>query len=214
MNTLKILITPVVMILVVAVLTGCDNGSSVKPNVSEADLAKVQPADGATNVRLDQAVTITFPTPVDPAVAEAGFRLFRTQDMTDSMCTMHDSMEDHSGDGHTHDDHEGMMDIHSKIPAVTGTFTWNENKTRCTFTPDVWLQQGTQYHVHLDSDMMQMVHDRMADMHSGGNMHGSGNMHSSGNMHEGNMTMHGTMTHFTTLTPTGGGGGDHEEHHK
>lgn len=208
MNTLKMLITSVIMILVVAVLTGCDNGSSVKPKFEEKDLAKVQPTDQATNVRLDQTITVTFPTSVDPATVEAGFRLFREQDMPDSMCTMHDSMEDHSGDGHKHGDHEGMMDMHSKIPAVTGTFAWNENKTRCTFTPDVWLQPGTQYHVHLDSDMMQMVHDRMADMHSGGNMHGTGNMH------EGNMTMHGTMTHFTTLTPTGGGGGDHEEHHK
>ncbi len=182
-----------IAVLLLPALAGCSadptmmSGSS--PPVARVTVA---PNDGATGVRLDAPVTLSFRQSVDRSVVERSFHLLSEYDMLDAACpdsmmSMHGSMLDVMADS-------TMMRHMEASHATSGGFSWNEAGTACVFTPASWLRPQTRYMIHMGSEMMQMM----------GSMTGMGG-HGTGTM-AGDM-----MLHFTTMDTTSGGG--HDGHH-
>jgi hypothetical protein len=147
--------------VVAVLLVGCSNRSEA-PISSEGtvnDFLAVSPQDGQISVRLDAPVILAFAKPVDRTTVERGLRLISERSMVDSLCpvsqmmghgTMMDSMSDSAKMRH-------LDQYHAK----RGRFLWNSENTRCTFQPDSMMTPRTQYMIHLDREMTQMIEQRM-----------------------------------------------------
>jgi hypothetical protein len=86
-----------------------------------------------------------------------------------------------------------------KFHATRGTFSWNSDGTLCTFKPDSMMVPKTQYMMHLDGNVTQMMQSRLGSMNMMAG-HGAGSL--GGEM----------MFHFSTLDITQQGSG-HDGHH-
>lgn len=161
----------------------------------------LSPADGQTNVRLDAPVVLTFAESVDRAIVERGFHLINGSAMADSLCPLPSLM----GQGSMMDSTAStMMDSSTmhhldQAHSMHGQFTWNTDTTFCTFKPDSLMTPRTQYIMHMDREMTQMMEQRTGSM---GTMSG----HRTGMMN-GEM-----MFYFSTLDTTSTGKG-HMGHH-
>ena len=177
-----------VLVFVIA-LVGCsnDSGSPVTPTA-----LIVSPADGATGVRLDSVVKLTFAGKLDRDVIERGFHVISENALMDMPCP--DSTMQHQPMMDCMDD--SLMAHMDRNHSTHGQFSWDESGTVCTFRPDTMLSPSTRYMMHMDGKMMDMV-----GMHAGGDGmmqdHGSGMM--GGDM----------VLHFTTMAASGG----HDGHH-
>ena len=176
-------------LLGVVLIAGC----SKSPTAAVPGSFVVSPVSGATGVRLDAAITLTFPAPVDRNVVERDLHLISQSAMNVSTCPdstsmSHGTMADWMADS-------SKMNHMDRYHATVGHFSWNDSGTACTFKPDSMMTPATPYMIHLGRRMMEMVTQRMD---SGITMsdHGSGMM--SGDM----------MLHFTTLDA-----GGHLGHH-
>jgi hypothetical protein len=179
-------------------LAGCtsDHHTSMITDPGSTNFTTI-PADGAIEVRLDAGITLTFSESVDKSVTERGLHLISESDMADSTCPVnmamgHGNMDMAMGDS-------SMMDHLDEYHSTGGRFYWNGDNTECTFQPDSMMQSGMRYMVHMGSEMIQMMEDRMGDMGMMGG-HGSGMM--SADM----------MLHFQTIDTTAVGSG-HDGHH-
>ena len=180
--------TRIVSVLLLAVLaTGC----SRKPSSPVQPVTKVivaAPVDGATNVRLDAAVTLDFATAVDRDAVENGVHLIAEPDMfsgcPDTTMGSHGTMESVMDDAN-------MLRHMEAVHAMAGSYSWNAAGTACTFQPDTLMRAQTRYMVHLSSAMLE----RMS--RNGVNMMG-GRMNTAGDM----------LLHFMTTTADG-----HAGHH-
>ncbi len=187
-----------VLTLATTILVGCSKDSSSPTTGTQPTLNfTTSPADGQANVRLDAAVTLTFAKPVDRAVVERGFHLVSQGDMADSLCPVSDSM----GHGAMSPAMMDSMNMNHLMQqhATRGRFVWSSD-TQCTFRPDSMMTPRMQYMMHMGSEMMRMMRDRMEGMNGGMGGHGA--------------TFGGDEMafHFSTLDTTGSGSG-HNGHH-
>jgi hypothetical protein len=177
-----------------ALLAGCSMDST-RPMTSApqgtAGVA-VSPADGATAVRLDAAVTLAFAAPVDRAVVERDFHLISEAALADPTCPAAATMS-HPDMAHCMADSVMMRHLDA-YHATPGRFTWNAAGTVCAFQPIERMAPVTRQMVHMDREMTDML---------GGGMDGMMDRHGSGSM-----SRH-MMFHFTTMDTTGGHGGHH-----
>jgi hypothetical protein len=179
---------PVVALLAGILLAGCSNDSPSPTAAAPQDLT-VSPADGATGVRLDAAVTITFASQVDQDVVERDLHLISEHAMTDSTCPESTTM-DHGAMADWMTDSTLMhhMDLYH---STHGRFSWNGSGTACTFQPDSTMTPVTQYMIHMGHEMMDMVEHGTG---GGGMMPGHGTGMMSGDV----------MLHFATMDTAAG----------
>ena len=194
---MKIIFVSVAIILV-GVINGCtkdDQGSMM--NSSTAPQVTVTPGDGATSIRLDAPITLTFAKPVDQTISERNVHLFSGKDMSDSVCPMGMMTgQDMMG--------SSMMDSSMMIHLISqhgthGRFQWNTNGTRCSFFPDSMMIPNMTYMIHIGREMVQMMETRIGQMGMMGG-HGSGMMSTD------------MIYHFRTMDTTNTGSG-HDGHH-
>ena len=175
------------LLLSAIAFAGCSNHSS-QPMAPAAPLLRVSPADGASSVRLDAAVSLDFGTAVDRPNVERGLHLLAESDMLgvcpDSAMGSHGTMDTIMGDS-------GMLRHMDQVHATHGHFSWNAGGTVCTFAPDSLMRPQTRYMIHMSGAMLQMMQG-MGGMMGGGGMNGAGDM----------------MLHFQTMTSDG-----HAGHH-
>jgi hypothetical protein len=198
MRTLTILSAMIAVTALIVGVAGCTaddhNTMMIDPPVSGFTIA---PADGATGVRLDAGITLSFQKKVDRAVTEANIRLISLADMADSNCPVNNMM------GHTEMEatmlDSAMMGHLDDVHHAPGRFVWSGDSLECVFYPDSLMMTGMQYMIHMGPDMTKMMEDRMGSMDMMGG-HGAGMM--SDHM----------MFHFTTMDTTGAGSG-HDGHH-
>ncbi len=180
------------------ILAGCSRNSStpMDPAAASSPLS-LSPNDGAANVRLDAPVVLTFAEPVDRATVERGFHLISETAMADSLCPVSPLM----GHGNMMDSMTDSSKMHhlDQYHAMRGQYFWNTDSTLCTFKPDSMMTPRTQYMMHMDREMTQMMEDRMGGM---GMITGHGTEMMSAEM----------MFHFSTQDTTGSGSG-HKGHH-
>ena len=183
----------VTAVLTGVLLAGCSNESSMSMRTTGPSPAalRVSPADGATGVRLDAPVTLTFAVRMDRETVERGMHLISEPAMADPGCpeaaTMpHPDMTSWMADS-------AMMRHLDRYHAMTGHFSWNAAGTVCAFQPDSPMAPSTRYMIHMGPEMMDMLGGSAGGMMEG---HGAGMM--SGHM----------MMHFTTLDA-----GTHDGHH-
>ena len=172
-------------------LAGCSQNSQ-SPMTATRQAIIVSPADGATGVRLDAEVTLTFASPMNRDVVERDVHLISEGAKTDSNCPdstvmNHGSMEDWMAD-------TTMMNHADLYHSVPGRFSWNETGTTCVFQPDSMMTAVTLYMIHMGREMMDMIEARDG---SGMVSHGMGTM--SGDM----------LLHFTTMDTADGHAGHH-----
>lgn len=187
-----------VLMLAAIALVGCSKDSSTPTTVTQqSPNFATSPTDGQASVRLDAGVTLTFVKPVDRAVVERSFHLIRGRDMADSLCPVSDSM----GHGMMTSAMMDSMNMNHLMEqhASRGRFVWSSD-TQCTFRPDSMMTSNTQYMMHMGSEMMRMMRDRMEGMNGG--MGGHGAMFGGDEM----------AYHFSTLDTTSSGSG-HNGHH-
>jgi len=184
---------PVVALLAAVLLTGCSNDSQ-SPTAATPQNLTVSPADGATGVRLDAEVTLTFASPVGRDVVERDFHLISERAMADSTCPESTAM-DHGAmaDWMADTTMMGHMDVYHSMP---GRFSWNGTGTACTFQPDSMMTPVTRYMIHMGREMMDMVEHRTG---GGGMMPGHGTGMMTGDM----------MLHFATMDTADGHAGHH-----
>ena len=185
-------------LIMIGVIGGCtkDNHTSMMTGGTTPSLA-LTPSDGATNVRFDASVTLSFAKPVDQPTTERNLHLFSQKDMNDSDCPMGMMMGQGMMDAAMVD--SNMMNHLIGQHNTRGHFQWNGNGTACDFRPDSMMMPKMTYMIHMGREMVQMMQTRMGEMNMMGG-HGSGMM--SGEM----------MYHFTTMDTTGTGG-SHDGHH-
>lgn len=176
--------------LVVLALAGCSKGSPDVPTMpASSAVLRANPADGATEVRLDAAVSLDFGVAVDTDAVENGFRLISEADMSgscpDPTMAAHGSMDAVMAD-------PAAMAHMDAYHATRGSFSWNETGSACTFTPDSLMRPQTRYMMHMGRDMIEMM-NRMGGSMGDGPMMGSGDM----------------ALHFRTTTAD-----DHSGHHQ
>ncbi len=183
----------IAMMLAGALLAGCSKDSTRPTSQAPQGAALVQmnPADGATGVRLDAAVTLSFSAPVDRAVVERDVHLISERALRDPTCPEAATMS-HADMEHCMAD-SAMMRHLDDYHATPGRFTWNPAGTVATYQPSEWMAPATRHMVHMGPEMTDM----MGGM--GGMMDGHGS---------GSMSRH-MMFHFTTMDTTGG----HDGHH-
>ena len=182
---------PAIALLAGFFISACSQRSQ-SPMTATPPAIIVTPADGATGVRLDAEVTLTFASPMNQDVVERDVHLISDRAMTDPNCPdstvmNHGSMEDWMADG-------TMMNHTNLYHSVPGRFSWNENNTMCVFQPDSMMTAVTVYMIHMGREMMNMIEARNG---SGMASHGMGTM--SGDM----------MLHFTTMDNGDGHAGHH-----
>ena len=157
---------------------GCSSGDH--PTQPASSVVQFVPADGATAVRLDSGVTLTFGAPVERGAVERGFHLISETDMSgpcpNSSMGSHGSMDSIMNV-------PGMLAHMDSVHATRGSFAWNDAGTICTFKPDSLMQPQTRYMMHMGGGMMGTM-SRMGGMMPAGQMTGSGDM----------------VTHFQTMT--------------
>jgi hypothetical protein len=184
--------------LVAFVFTGCSKNSTI-PTEATADVPQfdLSPSDGAAAVRLDAPIGLWFAKPVDRGVVERGFHLISERAMADSVCPVSRTMS-----------HGNMMDsmadsskIHhlGQYHTTRGRFSWSSDSTQCFFRPDTMMTSRTQYMIHFNREITQMMERRIGSMGMLG-AHGSGMMASE------------MMFHFTTMDTAQLGSG-HDAHH-
>ncbi len=172
--------TRIATLLVLAVATiGCSSRSASPTRPVAMALTSV-PADGATGVRLDAAVTLDFAAVVDQDAVVGGLHLIAEPEMfsgcPDSSMGNHGTMESVMDDANML---RHMDDFH----AAGGRFSWNDAGTVCTFQPDSLMRPQTRYMVHMTGAMMEMMRRTGVAM-MGGRMNSAGDM----------------MLHFQTTT--------------
>ncbi len=188
----------------IIVFAGCssDDHNSMMTNPNES-VFSVRPADGTTGIRLDAAVSFTFSRGVDRNVAERNIRLIAEKDMADSTCPLNMMMW--HGDMETAMRDSGMMRHLDDSHSTHGYFEWSDESTECVFRPDSMMYPGMRYMIHVGSEMVRMMGDRMGPMGTMGTM-GTMGGHGSGMMSD------HMMYHFVTMDTTDSGSG-HEDHH-
>ena len=186
-------------LVIIAMITGCtkDNQGSMITG-STAPQITVTPSDGATYVRLDAPVTLTFAKAVDRSITERNLHLFSQKDMDDSTCPMSMMLITHGMMNPAMID-STMMNHLIAQHGTHGRFQWNGGNTTCSFLPDSRMMPNMSYMVHMGREMTQMMEERMGSMGMMGD-HGAGMM--SGDM----------MYHFRTMDTTSTGSG-HDGHH-
>ncbi len=199
MKTKMVLLVFVALALVIG---GCSKQTSAPTDsTTSASQLLLSPTDGQTNVRLDAPVVLTFAKSVDRATVERGFHLISASAMADSLCPLSSLM----GQGSMMDSMtNSMMDSSTmhhldQYHSMHGQFAWNTDTTFCTFKPDSLMTPRTQYMMHMDRGMTQMMEQRMGSM---GTMSGHGTGMMSAEM----------MFHFSTQDTTATGSG-HMGHH-
>lgn len=205
----KIVTLGLVIISAVVFFAGCSKDKSGATAPEAAAALSITPVDQSQNVPLDQKVVLSFQQAVDTKTVEAGFHLISQKDMADSTCPVSQNM--------MHGDmNMAMMDTMKmnhldQMHSIKGKFSWNSEKTQCTFTPDSMMNPNMTYMVHLGKNMMDMMNSTMSGM---GNMSGSGMMGGMGSSTSGQMPGHMLM-HFTTsqVISTTGTGSGHLGHH-
>ena len=150
-----------VAFLILVPLVGCSKSSPTGPSNQAVTIV---PADGATGVPTDLPITMSFGVAVDRGTVERGFHLISEYAMTnhacpDSLWHYHGSMGMVMGD-------PGRMHHMDEFHSTTGQFDWGANETYCRFRPDSLLRSRTQYMIHFDRDMVNMMESRMG--HRGG----------------------------------------------
>ncbi|MBL7995730.1 Ig-like domain-containing protein [bacterium] len=203
MKTLcAILTTALVLIL------GC-NREEVR---SDEPLA-VMPFEGATSIKRDANITLTFDKPVNPATLEKNFHLMTYQDMEMILDSMMSGTSMMTMDSCRMDSMMTMMDSVSMM----GKFTWNQNNTECVFDPDSLMMTNREYTVHLGREMMQSIGMNHGDgMMSDDNENMMGGMMdgTTGGMMGNESGMDGDMMiRFTTGDAVEDDSGDHDSHH-
>jgi hypothetical protein len=196
---MKVITTLIVIaVLGALVLTGCSK-NSVSPAEASFDLTQFEasPGDGVTGVRLDAAVVLWFAKPVDRGLVERSFHLISEKAMADSLCPVSRTMNHGSMSGSMVDEFK-MVHL-GQFHASRGTFSWNNDSTMCTFKPDSMMVSKTQYMMHFDGDMTQMMQIRFGSMKM---MAGHGVSSMGDEM----------IFHFTTLDVAQQGSG-HNGHH-
>ena len=183
----------IVGVLSGALLAGCSDDSPSMMSPVRTTLVGVSPPDGATGVRLDGPITLTFSSPVNRAVVQREVHLISEIAIADSVCPDSATME-HPDMEHCMAD-SAMMRHLDERHATSGTFSWNAAGTECTFQPAEWMTPSTRQMIHMGRELTDMLSGSMDGMMGG---HGSGPM--SGNM----------LLHFTTMDASGGG---HDGHH-
>lgn len=175
-----------------SLLAGCSHESMSPLSMVRPTLIGVSPTDGATGVRLDEALTLTFSAPVDREVVQREFHLISEPAIADSACPDSATMS-HPDMTHCMAD-SAMMRHLDERHSTSGNFSWNVAGTACTFRPDAWMTPMTRNMIHIGRGVTDMMGGSMDGMMGG---HGSGAM-------TGDMTLH-----FTTMD-TGSG---HDGHH-
>ncbi|TAK62709.1 MAG: hypothetical protein EPO24_04770 [Bacteroidetes bacterium] len=193
---MKTLLSIISLVLLLGIAGCSDDSSSSMPEDTQQQFT-ITPNDGATNIRLDASITLSFAQPVDRAVVQQNFHLISELAMADSLCPVSDSMN--HGMMNTAMMDSMKMNHVANQHSTPGTFIWNTESTKCTFQPDSMMMSNMQYMLHMGQEMMQMMNSRMGTM---GMMSG----HGTGTMSE---TM---MYHFRTMDTSQAGGG-HESHH-
>ena len=162
-------------------LTGCSD-MNMSHN-EELIKFNILPSDGASNVRLDENIKLTFDKPMDRLIVERNFHVYSEKGMSDSLCPLGASMN------HTEMmlamQSSAMMQHLSEFHHLEGSFSWNSESTVCIFTPGQMLMPDMLHMMHIQSGMMNMMTERMGNL-------GMMNGHGSGSM------MNEMMMHFIT----------------
>lgn len=188
-----------VSILIVFLAVGCSKETAVptSPQNTLEEFLALNPADGETSIRLDAPVVLIFTKPVARAAVERGFHLISERAMADSTCAFSQTM----GHGNMMNAMADSAKMHhlDQYHSTLGRFMWNTDSTRCAFQPDSMMAPRTQYMIHMDRGMTQMMELQRGGMGMMGG-HGTGMM--SGEM----------LFHFFTMDATKPGN-SHSQHH-
>jgi hypothetical protein len=169
----------------------------VSPESQVSSPITISPSDNEFDVSISSGVYLKFSKTVDRGTVERGLHLISASALSDTTCptptTMrHGSMNDVMMDS-------SIMAHMQKFHSMPGSFTWSNDSLTCVFRPDSLLLPYTQYMIHLDRPMVEMMTGRMGDLGTMGRQAMEG--------------MEDRMLHFTTAPKTTTGGGGHDGHH-
>jgi len=186
----------IIFLVIVLFVVGCNKSNDSMTNPTEQAFT-IYPADNQASVSTSDVITLTFSKKVDRAVVEQNFHLMDEMALIDSMCPQQGMMPSHDTMDTAMSD-SMMMDHLDSVHTIKGSFYWSSDSLKCTFTPDSLMMPGTQYMVHLDTPLVQMMEERMGSLGMMGR--------------EGMSGMKEMMFHFTTKSSSSGGSG-HDGHH-
>jgi hypothetical protein len=181
-------------ILVAIFFAGCSDDFSQIMGISPLSsmYLSVTPPDGQGNVNLDASINFTFARPVDRAVVERNMHLISERMISELNCP-DPSMGPHGSMGNFMMD-SSMMRHLEQMHSTRGRFSWNGDSTSCSFRPDTMMTPRTQYMIHIGTEAMQMMRNRMGEMGGMGG-HGFGMMRDD------------MILHFVTTDTPGNSGG-------
>ena len=188
-----------VAILIFLLAAGCSKETAVptSPENTLKEFLALNPTDGETSVRVDAPVVLIFTKQVARAAVERGFHLISERAIADSTCPISQTMG-HGNMMSSMIDSSKMRHL-DQYHSTKGKFMWNTDSTRCTFQPDSMMTPQTQYMIHMDRGMTQMMEQQRGGM---GMMSGHGVGAMSGEM----------MLHFFTMDTTKAGS-SYIQHH-
>ena len=185
-----------VLIFAALVLIGCKKDDTTTINGTTASTLTISPTDNSAGINTAANIVVTFGKKIDPPTVQKNFHLISTGSLTDSMMpgnTMMNQMTMMSAMGN-----RSTMNYLDSVHSIHGSFIWNFDSTVCTFDPDSMFHSATQYMIHFDQSMVDMMEQRMGSMGMMG--------------YNGSSTKTGMAFHFTTKI-TGSLSSDHDSHH-
>ncbi|MFA6540533.1 MAG: Ig-like domain-containing protein [Bacteroidota bacterium] len=187
-----------ILIPIAAILLffGCKKEDMAGVNTPASASLTISPADNQSGVSAAADIVVTFERKIDPGAVQNNFHLISAESLADSMMpgnTMMGHMSMMSAMGN-----RSAMNYLDSVHSLHGSFTWNTDSTICTFDPDSLFHATTQYMIHFDQPMVDMMEQRMGSMEMMG--------------YNGSSTETGLAFHFTTETGAMPNG-SHEMHH-
>jgi hypothetical protein len=150
MNRTHAVPTLLILFSIAFLLVACEDASDQDETLN-AELSRVTPSNGSTDIDPDAEVTVEFTEGMDTNSCEARFGVYMGE-LDEIPINMMGQMT-------------GM---------ISGQFHWNDDQTMMTFHPDSSLMDSTMYSICLQEGM-EMHHHGEEKMMGQGHMQGHGN---------------------------------------
>ena len=151
-----------IAIAVIGLLALFAAGCSKDTTTNSTQSFTLSPADNQTGVGLSTNVVLSLDKKINPTLVKNNFHLISETALRDSHMPGY-SMMNHMTMMSVMDD-ASMMDYLDSAHSLHGIFMWNSDSTVCTFDPDSMFESRTQYMVHLDQPMIDMMEQPMGSM--------------------------------------------------
>lgn len=140
---------------------GCSKEMATSAEQSSQSFT-LSPADNQTGVSTSSSVVLSLDKKIDPGTVRTNFHVISESSFDDPQMPGH-SMMNHMTMMSAMDD-ESVMEYMDSVHSLSGTFSWNSDSTVCTFDPDSMFAAGTQYMIHFDQPMVNMMEEEMGPM--------------------------------------------------